>query len=187
MKEYKREYPLFSLCGLNCGLCPQYQTSGASKCPGCGGTDFHLKHPTCGVITCNSKHDNVEYCFLCSSYPCGKYEKRSEKDSFISYRNVIEDFQIAREQGIEHYQKELDEKIALLEFWIAHYDDGKHKGFYCRAVNLLPLCELKEVARDIGQNISKSDAALPDKIKLIENALNQKAAERNISLALRKQ
>lgn len=55
MKEYKREYSLFSLCGLNCGLCPHYQTNGISKCPGCGGQDFHLKHPTCAVITCNRK------------------------------------------------------------------------------------------------------------------------------------
>jgi len=53
MKEYKREYPLFSLCGLNCGLCPKYHTNGESKCPGCGGTDFTLKHPPCKVIRCN--------------------------------------------------------------------------------------------------------------------------------------
>jgi len=33
--EYKqREYPLFSACGLNCGLCPRYHTDGISKCPG---------------------------------------------------------------------------------------------------------------------------------------------------------
>gem|GEM_PF-3991072 len=35
--EYKvRSYPLFSDCGLNCGLCPRYYTDGASRCPGCG-------------------------------------------------------------------------------------------------------------------------------------------------------
>jgi hypothetical protein len=33
MKEYYRNYPLFSLCGLNCGLCPRYHTQGESKCP----------------------------------------------------------------------------------------------------------------------------------------------------------
>ena len=34
--EYDREYPLFSACGLNCGLCPRFYTDGESRCPGCG-------------------------------------------------------------------------------------------------------------------------------------------------------
>lgn len=59
---YKRNFPQLSLCGLNCGLCPRYHCNGISKCPGCGGKDFNLKHPTCSVVTCNQKHDNVEYC-----------------------------------------------------------------------------------------------------------------------------
>ncbi|HCP15088.1 MAG TPA: hypothetical protein DIT32_04865, partial [Peptococcaceae bacterium] len=62
MKEYVRAYPLFSLCGLNCGLCPRYHTEGESRCPGCGGPAFHLKHPSCAVITCSRKHGGVEHC-----------------------------------------------------------------------------------------------------------------------------
>ena len=34
MKDFVREHPLFSLCGLNCALCPM-QLGG--HCPGCGG------------------------------------------------------------------------------------------------------------------------------------------------------
>ena len=33
MKNYQREYPLFSLCGLNCALCPMHLNK---YCPGCG-------------------------------------------------------------------------------------------------------------------------------------------------------
>lgn len=104
MQEYKREYPLFSLCGLNCGLCPRYQSEGASKCPGCGGRDFHLKHPACAVITCSMKHGDVAYCFLCKEYPCKKYQIPSEKDSFITYQKVTIDMQKAKEYGIEKYR-----------------------------------------------------------------------------------
>jgi hypothetical protein len=111
MIKYKRKYPLFSLCGLNCGLCPRYQTDGKSRCPGCGGEDFHLKHPTCAVITCNKKHDYVEYCFQCSSYPCNRYNEPSKVDSFISYRNVISDFKKAYKIGVEKYQTKLNKKI----------------------------------------------------------------------------
>ncbi|MBN1499605.1 MAG: DUF3795 domain-containing protein [Spirochaetes bacterium] len=137
MEKYSRKYPQFSLCGLNCGLCPRYQTDGVSKCPGCGGKDFHLKHPSCAVISCSLKNDNVEFCYECSLFPCVKYKQVSDKDSFISYRNVLSDFKKAEKSGIEKYRKELDEKVLILERLISDYNDGRKKGFYCLAVNLL--------------------------------------------------
>jgi hypothetical protein len=186
MKEYKREYPLYSLCGLNCGLCPRYQTNGRSKCPGCGGQDFHLKHPACSVITCNRKHDNVEYCFQCSSYPCAKYTAPSKVDSFISYHNVISDFQKASKEGIEKYKMELNEKVDILEFLISNYNDGRRKNFYCIAVNLLELADVKAIMEEIDQKISKLDVDITSKIKLIISLFETKAKKENIELKLRK-
>jgi translation initiation factor IF-1 len=186
MKEYKRQYSQFSLCGLNCGLCPRYHTDGSSKCPGCGGPDFHLKHPSCAVITCNSKHDNVEYCFQCSAYPCEKYTKTSTQDSFITYRHVVADFEKARRGGIKAYQKELDEKAAILESLIANYNDGKRKGFYCNAVNLLELSDIRKVMAHIAGKIARLDIGLKEKIKLIVELFESKAKEKNIELRLRK-
>jgi hypothetical protein len=185
MKEYKRKYPLFSLCGLNCGLCPRYQTNGISKCPGCGGPDFHLKHPTCAVITCNKKHDNVEFCFQCSSYPCKRYSEPSKVDSFISYRNVITDFERADSGGIDGYKMKLDEKVDILEFLIKHYNDGK-KSFYCNAVNLLNLKALRDIMEQIDGKISKQDIDIKDKIELIIGLFESKAKKENIDLRLRK-
>ena len=184
MKEYKREYPLFSLCGLNCGLCPRYQSEGTSKCPGCGGKDFHLQHPSCTVITCSKKHGDVEYCFLCKNYPCNRYKCPSEKDSFITYRNVINDFQKAINNGMEQYQAELNEKISFLEYLISNYNDGRKKNFFCIAVNLLDLADLN----DIKEHIKKSDETIPqkDKIKMIEAWFNEKAKSKNIDFKLRK-
>ena len=160
LKEYKREYPLFSLCGLNCGLCPHYQTKGESKCPGCGGEDFHLKHPTCAVITCNRKHDNVEYCFQCASFPCEKYSSPSNVDSFISYRNVLADFEKAKKDGLDQYKIELNEKVDTLEFLINNYNDGRRKNFYCIAVNLLKLKDLKDIMTEINGKVSKQDITI---------------------------
>ena len=34
MKGFNRPNQLFSLCGLNCGLCPMFLNK---NCPGCGG------------------------------------------------------------------------------------------------------------------------------------------------------
>lgn len=186
MKEYKRKYPLFSLCGLNCGLCPRFHTSGASKCPGCGGTNFHLKHPACAVITCNNKHDRVEYCFQCSSYPCEKYSAPSEYDSFISYQNVLADLHKADRKGIDQYKTELNKKIHILEYLISRYNDGRRKNYYCIAVNLLKLADIREITAEIRNKIDKSDIEFKDKIELIVSLFEKKAKEENINLSLRK-
>jgi hypothetical protein len=177
---------LFSLCGLNCGLCPRYQTDGISKCPGCGGPDFYLKHPTCAVMTCNKKHDAVEYCFQCSLYPCKKYVKPSKTDSFISYRNVIADFKKAGQEGIDKYKRELDEKVRILEFLIKNYNDGRRKNFYCIAVNLLKLADLRNIMEKIDKKISKLDIGIKDKIELVGALFEEKARKAKIDLKLRK-
>ena len=184
MKKYKREYPLFSLCGLNCGLCPRYQSKGESRCLGCGGKNFHLQHPSCAVITCSKKHKNVEYCFLCSDYPCDRYKNCGEKDSFITYRNVVGDFQKAADGGIKQYQAELNEKVLFLEYLINNYNDGAKKNFYCIAVNLLSLADLRDIKKQINQ--SGETASKKEKIEMIQKWLYEKAKNKSIDLKLRK-
>jgi len=185
LQEYKREFPLFSLCGLNCGLCPRYHTDGESKCPGCGGENFHLKHPACAVITCNRKHEQVEYCFQCSSYPCGKYSKASEVDSFISYRNVTSDFAKAKRDH-DQYKRQLGEKVDMLQFLINNYNDGRRKNFYCNAVNLLDLETSQDIMTEIKEKISKQDISLKEKISQIILLFEERADKENIELKLRK-
>jgi hypothetical protein len=184
MKEYERKQPLFSLCGLNCGLCPRYQSEGTSKCPGCGGEDFYLKHPSCAVITCSKKHGGIEFCFLCESYPCERYAKPSKKDSFITYQNVLRDMQRAAQNGIGEYLAELDEKIKFLQTLIGKFNDGKKKSFYCTAVNLLD----REDLTDIREKIEGRAGNTPkeDMIRWIESMFVEKAAARGIGLKLRK-
>lgn len=184
MKEYHRENPLFSLCGLNCGLCPRFHTEGASRCPGCGGKDFHILHPSCAVITCSKKHGSIEYCSHCDSYPCDRFKNSGSVDSFITYRNVIRDMQKSSEIGIERYTAELKDKIAFLELLINNYNDGRKKNFYCIAVNLLK----PEDLNSIKENIEGLDVTVPqkEKIRKIEAWFYEKAKNRDIKLKLRK-
>lgn len=186
MKDYQRSYPLFSLCGLNCGLCPRYHTEGESKCPGCGGPDFHLKHPTCAVITCSMKHGSIEYCFQCAAYPCDKYRRPSEKDSFISYQKVLTDQALAKQEGIDHYKKVLDEKVAILELLLDQYNDGRRKGLYCLAVNLLSIEDLRQAVLEIKSKVGGHDLTMVEKAVEAVAVLKIKAAEKNIELKLRK-
>jgi len=154
VNEYKREYPLFSLCGLNCGLCPRYHTNGTSKCPGCGGEDFYLKHPSCAVINCSRKHGNSEYCYQCKLFPCEKYT---------------------------------NEKVEILRFLLDNFNDGKRKNFYCLAVNLLELEDLREIAAEIKDKISSMASSDKDKIQKIVLLFQNKAGEYGVDIKLRKQ
>lgn len=183
--EYKqRAYPLFSACGLNCGLCPRYQMDGVSKCPGCSGKDFLSKHPPCGVLSCSQRKE-LAYCYMCDEFPCKKYNDADKSDSFITHINQFKDMKKAKSLGIDCYKKELTEKIAILESLLANYDDGRRKGFFCIAVNLLELQDVKTVMERIEDQIP-SEMLLKEKAKSAVQLFQEMADMRNIVLKLRK-
>lgn len=185
MKEYIREYPQFSLCGLKCCLCPQYHAEGVSRCPGCGGSEFHLKHPSCSVINCSRKHGEIQYCFQCVDYPCSKYNAPNEADSFISYKNVQSDFEDLKRDSDQFYDR-LAKKLQILEFLLQHYNDGRKKSYYCLAVNLLELEGLQAIRSDIEDTISRMEIPPNEKIRLVIELIDKRAVEEHIVLKLRR-
>lgn len=183
--EYKiRKYPLFSACGLNCGLCPRYHTSGVSKCPGCAGEGFAAKHPPCGVLSC-SQRKGAEYCSLCDEYPCKKYDGADLSDSFITHKNQLRDLDKAKNIGLEAYEIELNRKIELLELLLSNYDDGRRKSFYCVAVNLLELSDIASAIEQITYDAKTVDSA-KEKALIAVQVLQDMADKHDVSLALRK-
>lgn len=181
MQAYKRTTPDFSLCGLNCSLCPRYNTDGRSRCPGCGGPDFNLKHPACAVIGCSRKHGNVEYCFACENYPCERYERTGDKDSFISYRNVLEDNEKAK-ADLKDFLINLEKKKICLEYFLKSCDDGRSKDFFCLAVNLLPAEDVEEILE-----IAKTEERRrKPETKMIKRLFYERAGVRGVELVLRK-
>ena len=183
--EYKqRQYPLFSACGLNCGLCPSYHTDAASKCPGCGGKDFSSKHPACGVLSCCQRH-GLEYCYQCEEYPCKKYEGADSSDSFITHKNQLVDFEKVKSIGLEAYMTEQNTKVELLKNLLTNFNDGRRKSFFCIAVNLMDLQDLKSVMEQIKEE-TKPDDTLKEKSAAAVRLLEAMADKREISLKLRK-
>ena len=184
MEYTNRQYPLFSACGLNCGLCPRHYTDGASKCPGCAGDGFSAVHPPCGVLSC-CQRKGLEYCFLCDEFPCKKYDGADVSDSFITHRNQLTDLEKAKKLGMETYQAELDEKISLLAELLNQYDDGRRKSFFCLAVNLLDLQSVRSIVKQLADSTGAEDSP---KVKA-ESAvclINETADIKGISLKLRK-
>ena len=184
MKYINRSYPEFAACGLNCGLCPRYYTSGSSRCPGCAGEGFSDVHPPCGVLSC-SQRKGFEYCFECDEFPCKKYDGDDQVDSFITHKNQFLDMEKAKRLGIEAYKTELNEKIGILKELLENYDDGRRKGFYCLAVNLLELIDVKAVMEQISETV---DNAVPikEKAKIVASLFEKKAEKKGIILKLRK-
>jgi hypothetical protein len=174
---------MFSLCGLNCGLCPRYNTEGNSKCPGCGGFNFYDKHPSCKVINCSLKHGNIEFCFECSEYPCERYNSIGEKDSFISYKHVKNNLEKAKKNLLQ-YLKELEDRKEILDKLLFNYNDGKSKGFYCIVVNNFEIESLRKCINEVMEfdsTINKKDLA-----KEVHSIIEKYAKVDGVELELRK-
>ena len=180
MKGFNRQNQLFSLCGLNCGLCPMFLNK---YCPGCGGGEGNQ---SCKMAMCSMERDGVEYCFQCGEYPCSKYEHIDDYDSFITHRNRMADMKKVQQIGMEAYNAEQAERARILDNLLAHYNDGRKKTLFCLAVNLLELQELREVLRQIESRSDLEMLTLKDKGSLAAGLLQAAAAKNRIELKLRK-
>ena len=178
MKYKTRKHPLFSACGLNCGLCSNFHlhTNGKFKCPGCAGEGFSDVHPSCGILSCTQRK-GFEFCFECDEFPCKKYVGWGDADSFITHRNYIADMEKAKQIGMEAYIAEQNERVSMLQELLKKYNDGRRKTFFCLAVNILELQDIKSVMSQI------TDETEP---KVVVRLFEETAAQKGILLKLRK-
>ena len=183
MEYRQRQYSRLSACGLSCGLCPRFHTEGTSRCPGCAGEGFSAKHPSCGHLSCAQRHE-VEYCAQCGEYPCARFEKAILFDSFISHRNMMEQLDRLRAAGADAVCAELDEKMEALRLLLDSYDDGRRKSFFCVAVNLLGLADVRSVIDCLPEETEGMSAK--ERATVTARLLQAAADGCGISLKLRK-
>lgn len=173
MKGFDRKNQLFSLCGLNCGLCTMRL---GGHCGGCGNGN-----QSCKIARCSLEHGGVEYCCECPHYPCEKYEKFDEYDSFITHRNRNSDMEKLRNIGADRYNSEQAEKVRLLEYLLSSCNDGRRKTLFCLAVDLLELSDVRAVV----DQLMAADLPTVKERTVYAAALLQKAAdEKGIPLKL---
>lgn len=177
--EFQRTDGLFSLCGLNCGLCPM-QIRG--ECSGCfnGSTCYQ----TCPIAPCSVRHGNGDYCFQCPEYPCKLYDGIDAHDSLISHRNQKKDMLKAKEMGIEAYLAEQRAKKVLLTRMLDEYNDGFRDVFFCLAANMLELSDLEIIIKQADATCGYMDGV--DKANWLRRLLQACADERGILLVLRR-
>ena len=178
MKNFKRDNLLFSLCGLNCGLCPMNLNQ---YCPGCGGGEGNQ---SCSLAKCSLQHKNIEYCFQCENYPCEKYNGINDFDSFITHQHQKQDMRKFRVIGAELYTAEQQRKKALLNHLIDTYNDGRKKTLFGVAVNLLELNDLENIISELDGNTS--NLTLKEKASHAARLLQEIASKKDILLKLRR-
>jgi hypothetical protein len=175
-KYPQKKYPTIGVCGLDCGLCPRYYTLGPSRCPGCCGPDFFIKHPSCSFITCCIKKRNLEVCADCSEFPCTKfksdeeYKQLPESSSYPSAKKVMSNLNFIKQYGIDKFIEQQKKRIKLLETMIANFNDGRSRSFYCKATALLDLKNLEDSLDKAIQKI-RSDNIKPNDTKIIAKIL----------------
>lgn len=178
MKGFHRQNQLFSLCGLNCGLCPMFLNK---NCPGCGGGEGNQ---SCKIARCSLEHGKIEYCYECEKYPCEKYQHIDDYDSFITHRRRKADLERAKNIGMEQYNHEQQEKIQILSHLLSNYNDGRRKNFFCVAVNLLELSELQEAIKQIQTNDELSSLSFKAQCLYVVEVFQKIAEKRDIKLKL---
>lgn len=181
MKDYRRQYPSFSLCGLFCGLCPIHHME--NGCPGCGGGEGHQP---CAVIRCGREHGGVEFCCDCPAYPCERYLEPPPYDLLLPSRNTRRDLDRLKAEGLPAFRAELDEKAAILRELLARFNDGRRKTFFCVAVNLLPLSDVRRVMERLAAEEAASGGPrdLKARAGLAADLFRQAASDGGIDLKL---
>ena len=122
MKGFNRQNQLFSLCGLNCGLCPMFLNK---NCPGCGGGEGNQ---SCKIARCSMEHNGAQYCFQCSEYPCEKYDHIDDFDSFITHRNRKIKLFLLIFQGFFQFVDNRQEHVQIMVFH-AQIETKKRKKY----------------------------------------------------------
>lgn len=176
MKGFERENQLFSLCGLNCGLCPMFL---GNHCGGCG-----KGNQSCKIARCSLEHGKIEYCFECECYLCERYQHIDEYDSFITHKRRKLDLERAQSIGMEQYNLEQQEKVKILSYLLSNYNDGRRKTFYCVAVNLLELSELQEAIVELQSHNELTSVPIKERSSYAVDVVQRIADRRNVKLRL---
>lgn len=180
MKGFTRTETRFSLCGLNCALCSMHL---GGYCPGCGGG---AGNQSCAIARCSLEHGGVSFCWECPEYPCHRYKGFDDGDSFVPHRNRQQDINQAQELGLEAYLAQLEEKRAILEELLAHYNDGRRKTLFNTAVYLLSLEELRFVMAALNSRPELAGQTVKERALAAVELLQNAADRRGISLKLNK-
>jgi hypothetical protein len=95
------------------------------------------------------KDKNLEVCAQCPTFPCPKfktkeeYQRMKDSPSYPPLRKVMPNLTFIKKHSLEKFLVQQKTRMTYLRTMIDKYDDGRSKGYYCRASALLELRTLK--------------------------------------------
>lgn len=128
----------------------------------------------------------MEYCFQCSEYPCERYKNIELYDSFVPHRNQLKDMAKAQRMGIKQYNSELEQKSEILQHLLANYNDGRRKSFFCIAIYLLELQQIKDVMEQISIKASSNERSPKEKAAIAVEVFQSVAEQHAVVLKFNK-
>ena len=180
------EKKLAGCCGVYCGLCPRYQSTAKSRCPGCKILSLTI---SCKLYNCCVKAKTLVTCADCSDFPCDKYERFFDWDTFVTRKVCRPNIERMQKAGLKTFLQEQHQKRILLEDLLANYNDGRSRSFYCIAVALMPHAPIKEAVGKVKAAMASSKLDISDikaKTKVLKSLIQDSASKSNLNLKLRK-
>jgi len=186
-----KAHPTIGACGIDCGLCPRYNTKAASRCPGCAAPGFlEMGGQWCKMTRCAVRDRGYETCAECDEFPCYRFAGWDEADSFVSHLKSVDNLRAIRESGMQQFLDVQQARMELLEAMLREFDEGRSKSYCCRAAALLPVKELAEGVEEARRLVGSEDPSDVDRkarAQTLHRTLDSIAERMDISLKLRKQ
>jgi hypothetical protein len=119
-------------------------------------------------------------CANCSEFPCGKFDKWFDADSFVTHQKCLPNIQKIQKAGVEEFLKELEERKGFLEIALEKYNPGKCASLYCLASALMSIESLRKAVKQI-ESVKEADKA-----KTFKKLIQELAEKEKITLELRR-
>jgi len=180
------ELNLAGSCGLYCGLCPRFQSTAPSRCPGC---KILCLTVSCKIYNCCVKKRGLTTCAECNDFPCEKNNPEAHQyDYFVTHKPCIPNLYRIKEVGLETWLGEQRERRLLLENLINNYNEGRSMSFYCLATSLMPPELINEAINELKEKLATNQLGSSDikaQAKALRGIIQSLAQEHGIELKLR--
>ena len=183
----KIEYPEIGVCGLSCRLCPNYQSTSASRCGGCK-SDGRMR-VGCPFITCAAKKRGIEFCWQCPEQEgCERWHghrRRGQiRDSFVCYQRLEKNIAFVRDRGISAFVEDQRERENLLLRMLNGFNEGRSKSFYCIVATVMDTQEITRAIAQVEEESAGGDVL--SRRRALHAWFERIAKEKNYNLKLRK-
>lgn len=179
------EKKLAGCCGIYCGLCPRFQSTAPSRCPGC---KVLCQTLSCKRYNCPVKQHGFATCAECGEFPCDKYDKFFDGDSFVSHRVCLPNIESVKKVGLSTWLREQNRRRVILEGLLAKYNEGRSMSFYCVATALVSPDAIKKLVTEAQRRLAAEevdDSDIKAKAKTVRATIQEYADAAGVALKLR--